>query len=112
MKSEFDLLFEETMNGFGQEAPNAVVLVSDQPNAPEGEDDGGEEFSEGDSDGDVIGKLDKQFKGLRKVASGNKEGGKIYYRARKIQKLIDELKSRFGVATATENDSGLDEGQF
>jgi len=103
-KSTFDLLFEQTLGAFGQPVAD-VVVVSDQPLDSESDEDFGpdedEEVEESDDLSAIVKKLDKQFKGLKKVASGNEEGGKIYYRARNITKLIEQLKQKVGVASQT-----------
>lgn len=99
-KGQFDILFESVLSAFGNEespsaSPDAVAVVTTEPQLDPLEI----EVVEGDSTQEITKKLDTQVKALRKVASKNVEGGKIYYRTRNIVKLVDQLKSALGVVT-------------
>lgn len=105
-KSEFDAIYESVLSAFGDEIgdPNSPTvsssLTSDTPEVSAVEI----EIVQGDSLEEIAKKLGVQVKGLRKVASKNTDGGKIYYRTRNIVKLVDQLKTALGVPVDSEED--------
>jgi hypothetical protein len=86
MTNEFNILFENLISEFDPAlvpVPGAELEISIEPN---------EELTELEIGEKVI----KELKGLRKIARDNGFDGKIYYRARNIEKLIDKLITMHG----------------
>jgi hypothetical protein len=103
-KSEFDILFENVLSAFGDDLSGNTSPEGDTSSDTPQLDSVEIQIVQGDSPTEITKKLDTQVKGLRKVASKNEDGGKIYYRTRNIVKLVDQLKAALGIVTAPEDE--------
>ena len=97
MKNQFDIVYESLIS----ELEPVADISSDTPQVDSLE----LQIVEGDSLQEIARKLDTQVKGLKKIASKNTDGGKIYYRTRNIVNLVNQLKESLGVVTSDDSDT-------
>tara|TARA_R110000868_G_scaffold114144_1_gene306101 strand:+ start:107 stop:490 length:384 start_codon:yes stop_codon:yes gene_type:complete len=100
MTNDFNLLFENILSEFEGDVND--VKVNPVPDA-----DVEITLIQSDDTPEILGKIEKQLKGLRKTAIKNGVNDKTNYRVGNLEKLVDQLREKLGIEDF--NDSSKDQ---